>query len=83
MENYIKFPKENLPNRKVMSDININDIESLAYKTREFWDLNSTPIVNMVSLLESKGIIISGMNVDRKGQLSLLKNRELVKNLNI
>ncbi len=83
MENYIKFPKENLPSRKVMSDININDIESLAYKTREFWDLNSTPIVNMVNLLESKGIIISGMNVDRKWATIFTQNRELVRNLNI
>ncbi|MDX5684735.1 ImmA/IrrE family metallo-endopeptidase, partial [Clostridioides difficile] len=79
MENYIKFPKENLPNRKVMSDININDIESLAYKTREFWDLNSTPIVNMVSLLESKGIIISGMNVDRKGATIFTQKQRISK----
>ncbi|CZR97545.1 Helix-turn-helix domain protein [Clostridioides difficile] len=67
MESYIKFPKENLPSKRIMSDTNINDIESLAYKTREFWDLNNSPIVNMVNLLESNGIIISGMNVDKKG----------------
>ncbi|KPI49453.1 MULTISPECIES: helix-turn-helix domain-containing protein [Clostridioides] len=67
MESYIKFPKENLPSKRIMSDTNINDIESLAYKTREFWDLNNSPIVNMVHLLESNGIIISGMNVDKKG----------------
>lgn len=67
MENYIKFLKENLLNRKVMLDININDIEFFVYKIREFWDLNSILIVNMVSLLEFKGIIILGMNVDRKG----------------
>lgn len=67
MESYIKFPKENLPSKIIMSDTNINDIESLAYKTREFWDLNNSPIVNMVNLLESNGIIISGMNVDKKG----------------
>ncbi|HGM3509292.1 helix-turn-helix domain-containing protein [Clostridioides sp. ZZV15-6383] len=67
MESYIKFPNENLPNKKIMTDININDIEKLAYNTREFWDLNNNPIVNMVNLLESKGIIISDMNVDRKG----------------
>ncbi|MBY2478715.1 helix-turn-helix domain-containing protein [Clostridioides difficile] len=67
MESYIKFPKENLPNKRIMADTNINDIESLAYKTREFWNLNKSPIVNMVNLLESNGIIISGMNVDKKG----------------
>ncbi|MCC0695035.1 XRE family transcriptional regulator [Clostridioides sp. ES-S-0048-02] len=67
MESYIKFPKENLPNRKLIKDVNINDIESLANKTRELWNLNNNPIVNMVSLLEANGIIISGMNVDRKG----------------
>ncbi|MDI0264941.1 XRE family transcriptional regulator [Clostridioides difficile] len=67
MESYIKFPKENLPSKRIMSDTNINDIESLAYKTREFWNLNNSPIVNMVNLLESNGIIISGMNVDKKG----------------
>lgn len=67
MESYIKFPKENLPSKRIMSDTNINDIESLAYKTRAFWDLNNSPIVNMVNLLESNGIIISGMNVDKKG----------------
>lgn len=67
MESYIKFPKENLPNKRIMADTNINDIESLSYKTREFWTLNNSPIVNMVNLLESNGIIISGMNVDKKG----------------
>lgn len=67
MESYIKFPKENLPNKRIMADTNINDIESLAYKTREFWNLNKSPIVNMVNLLESNGVIISGMNVDKKG----------------
>ena len=63
MQRYIKFPKLNLPNNLNRND----DIEDMATKTRRYWGLGDKAIGNMVSLLESNGILISGINIDRKG----------------
>lgn len=63
MQRYIKFPKLNLPDNLNRND----DIEDMATKTRRYWGLGDKAIGNMVSLLESNGILISGINIDRKG----------------
>ena len=63
MQKYIKFPKLNLPDNLNRND----DIEDMATKTRRYWGLGDKAIGNMVSLLESNGILISGINIDRKG----------------
>ena len=63
MQRYIKFPELNLPNNLNRND----DIEDMATKTRRYWGLGDKAIGNMVSLLESNGILISGINIDRKG----------------
>ncbi len=66
IEGYISFPKMNIPN-----DLNINDdIEELATKIRRYWELGDGIIGNMQSLLEINGIIVSDINVDRKGAIS-------------
>ncbi len=66
IEGYISFPKMNIPN-----DLNINDdIEELATKIRRYWELGDGIIGNMQSLLEINGIIVSDINVDRKGAMS-------------
>lgn len=63
MQGYIKFPELNLPDNL---DRN-SDIEEMAAKTREHWGLGNGVIGNMVSLLESNGVLLSGINIDRKG----------------
>ena len=63
MQRYIKFPKLNIPDNLNRND----DIEDMATKTRRYWGLGDKAIGNMVSLLESNGILISGINIDRKG----------------
>lgn len=63
MQDYIKYPELNLPD-----DLNRNeDVEVLASKLRRFWNLGDGPIGNMVSLLEVNGLILSAINIDRKG----------------
>lgn len=63
MQGYIKFPELNLPDNLNRND----DIEEMATKTRRYWGLGDGAIGNMVSLLESNGVLLSGINIDRKG----------------
>lgn len=57
---YISFPKLNLPL------INKGEsIESIAKSVRKYWNLDDTPIYNMLNLLESNGIIISTINTGK------------------
>ena len=63
MQGYIKFPELNLPNNLSRND----DLEEMANKTRRYWGLGDGAIGNMVSLLESNGILLSGINIERKG----------------
>ncbi|WGX75167.1 helix-turn-helix transcriptional regulator [Paraclostridium bifermentans] len=71
IQGYIKFPEMNLPNNLNRND----DIEVLAEKTREYFNLDNGPIGNMVNLLEINGIFISATNIDKKVLLHLAKNK--------
>ena len=75
IEGYIKFPKMNLPNNLNRND----DIETLASKLREHWNLKIGPIGNMVTLLEINGIVISSINVDKKGAMSFTQKQSVDK----
>ena len=75
IEGYIKFPKMNLPNNLNRND----DIETLASKLREHWNLKNGPIGNMVTLLEINGIVISSINVDKKGAMSFTQKQSVDK----
>ncbi len=62
-ENYIQFPKLDLP-----SNLNKNSsMEELAIKCREYYGIENEPIINMVSFMESIGVAITAMNVERRG----------------
>ena len=75
IEGYIKFPKMNLPNNLNRND----DIETLVSKLREHWNLKNGPIGNMVTLLEINGIVISSINVDKKGAMSFTQKQSVDK----
>lgn len=62
-ENYIQFPELQLPD-----NLNKNlSMEELAERCREFYELGEEPIINMVSFMEAVGVVITAMNIDRKG----------------
>jgi Zn-dependent peptidase ImmA (M78 family)/DNA-binding XRE family transcriptional regulator len=60
LNNYIEFPRLNLP--KI--DIEIEDVEIIASKARDYWGLGNEPILNMVKLLEKNGLIVSSFSTD-------------------
>jgi Zn-dependent peptidase ImmA (M78 family) len=55
-------------------------MEELATKVRRNWGLGDGPIGNMLSLLESNGIIVSGLNVDKRGALSFTQKQSVERN---
>lgn len=75
MQGYIKFPELNLPDNLNRND----DIEEMATKTRRYWGLGDGAIGNMVSLLEGNGILLSGINIDRKGASPYTQKQSLNK----
>lgn len=75
IQGYIKFPEMNLPNNLNRND----DIEVLAEKTREYFNLDNGPIGNMVNLLEINGIFISATNIDKKGALAFSQKQSIDK----
>lgn len=76
IEEYIKFPE-----MKIADDLSkYDDMEELATKVRRSWGLGDGPIGNMLSLLESSGIIISGLNVDKRGALSFTQKQSVERN---
>ena len=67
LNKYFNYPELNLPD--IDTDIDLNDkenIEDIAIKVRNYWNLGSQPVENMVNLLENKGIIVSTLNVNNK-----------------
>ena len=63
IDKYVDTPKVNLPifdYQISLNENNINkeEIENIAIKTREFWNLNNAPISNMIKLCESNGIFV-------------------------
>lgn len=76
IEEYIKFPE-----MKIADDLSkYDDMEELATKVRRSWGLGDGPIGNMLSLLESSGIIVSGLNVDKRGALSFTQKQSVERN---
>ena len=63
IDKYVDLPTLNLPyfDYKISNsenDINKNEIEYIASKTREFWKLKDSPISNVVKLLEGNGVFV-------------------------
>ena len=63
-EEYVNYPELNLPNDIELKDeYELDDIEKVAVKVREYWKLGMGPIKNLVSVLQENGIIISKIKV--------------------
>ncbi|CEO33757.1 XRE family transcriptional regulator [Paraclostridium sordellii] len=75
IQGYISFPEMNLPKNLNRND----DIEDLAEKVRNYFNLGDGPIGNMVSLLEINGIFISTTNIDKKGALAFSQKQSIDK----
>lgn len=62
--NYIEFPVLNLPKININSqNLKDEEIENVAIKLREFWNLGYDPINDLQYTLEENGLIVTGMNV--------------------
>ena len=59
LDEYIEFPKLNLPEFK--ADLTI---EEMAIKLREHWGLGEEPIKDIVYVLEKNGVIVTSMNTN-------------------
>jgi Zn-dependent peptidase ImmA (M78 family)/transcriptional regulator with XRE-family HTH domain len=75
IQGYIKFPDMNLPTNLNRND----DIEELAQKVRNHFELGDGPKGNMVSLLEVNGIFISATNINKKGALAFSQKQSVEK----
>lgn len=62
-EQFINFPKLNLPEIETKDEYSIYEIENIAMKVREYWNLGLGPINNIIEVLQENGIIISRMKV--------------------
>ena len=57
LNEYVEFPRINLPKSE---DIQGLDIEDIATKLRKYWNLNNKPIDNLIYVVEQNGIIVTG-----------------------
>ncbi len=62
-EQFINFPKLNLPEIETKDEYSIHEVENIAMKVREHWNLGIGPINNIIEVLQENGIIISRMKV--------------------
>jgi Zn-dependent peptidase ImmA (M78 family)/DNA-binding XRE family transcriptional regulator len=63
LEEYVDFPELDVPD---FSEDDIEDIEETANKLRKSWGLGDGPIKDIVYLLETKGFVLTSMNLDKK-----------------
>jgi Zn-dependent peptidase ImmA (M78 family)/DNA-binding XRE family transcriptional regulator len=69
VKQYVNIPKVNLPNYSSYindEEIGYDVIEDIALDLRKKWGLDKSPISNMVTLLQNKGIVISRMEFKNK-----------------
>lgn len=70
-EDYVQFPELRLPH-----NLNKNlSMEELAEKCREFYELGDKCMTNMGLFMESIGIVISEMNIGRRGAYPYSQNQ--------
>ncbi|MEF3305334.1 helix-turn-helix domain-containing protein [Paenibacillus sp. GYB003] len=60
LNQFVQFPKINIPPKHEK----INDIETIAQYTRDYWKLGADPIPNMVYVLEKNGFIVTSFGTD-------------------
>jgi predicted DNA binding protein len=67
LEEYLNLPKLNLPKLSILNDeISVMEMENIAQSVRSYWNLGDRPILNLVSLLEENGIIVSTLKDGEK-----------------
>lgn len=82
LNNYFNYPQLDLPKIDINIDLdNKDNIEDIATTVRNYWELGSQPIENMVNLLENKGVIVSTLNINNKKidaftQVHVINNKE-------
>ena len=57
-EQFVDFPKTNIPELHVSEETDSDTIETIADKVRTRWKLGDEPIPHMIRLLESHGILV-------------------------
>ena len=77
IDEYIAFPELNL--YTVPEDFDFN-VETLAKNVREFWNLGNERILNLVSVLEKNGVIVStrftnGKKIDAYSQIENINDK--------
>lgn len=73
LEEYIDFPKLNLPENKNR----FSDVEDLATKTRSIMHVGKGPIKSMIKVLENNGIIVSDANSEKSGTVTFSQKQSV------
>ncbi|WP_203249075.1 helix-turn-helix domain-containing protein [Sporosarcina beigongshangi] len=63
LEEYVDFPLLDIPE---LTDENSDNIEYIAHELRHKWGLGDEPIKNLVYFLETKGFVITSLNLNKK-----------------
>jgi len=63
LEEYVDFPELDVPN---FSERDTDEVEEIAERLRESWGLGDKPIKDIVYLLETKGFVISSLNLGKR-----------------
>ncbi|KAB7668947.1 helix-turn-helix domain-containing protein [Bacillus sp. B1-b2] len=63
LEEYVDFPDLDVPD---FTERDTENVEEIAERLRESWGLSDQPVKDIVYLLETKGFVISSLNLDKK-----------------
>jgi len=63
LEEYVDFPELDVPD---FSESDTENVEDIAERLRNSWGLSDKPIKDIVYLLETKGFVVSSLNLDKK-----------------
>ncbi|MGY4798139.1 helix-turn-helix domain-containing protein [Lysinibacillus fusiformis] len=63
LEEYVDFPELDVPD---FTERDTDNVEEIAERLRASWGLGDKPIKDIVYLLETKGFVISSLNLDKK-----------------
>ena len=63
LNSYLDFPALDIPEINMAK---FDSVENIAAYARSYWGIGESPIENMVSLLEKKGIIVSSFTIENK-----------------
>lgn len=63
LEEYVDFPELDVPN---FTERDTDNVEEIAERLRESWGLGDKPVKDIVYLLETKGFVISSLNLGKR-----------------